>query len=131
MLEFTPAKKRGLKVWDETARVHRFGRRCGCAVAGPALRSEKCPPWNPEASTRDADAFATEPFLAELKKLGYVEGKNLIVERRYAEGLLDRLPALAAEIIAFRPDLIFAPQGTACGSQTPDCHDPDRILLRQ
>jgi len=72
-----------------------------------------------QASTRDADAFATDPFLSELKKLGYVEGRNLIVERRYAEGLLDRLPALAAEIIAFRPDLIFAPQGTAAAAVKP------------
>ena len=72
-----------------------------------------------QASTRDADAFATDPFLSELKKLGYVEGRNLIVERRYAEGLLDRLPALAAEIIAFRPDLIFAPQGTAAAVVKP------------
>jgi putative ABC transport system substrate-binding protein len=60
----------------------------------------------------DADKLAIEPFLGELAKLGYVEGQNLIVERRYAGNLAD-LPALAAEIIAFQPDLIFAPPAPA------------------
>jgi putative ABC transport system substrate-binding protein len=67
-----------------------------------------------DAGTReDADKFSGEPFLGELAKLGYVEGQNLIVERRYAAGNLARLPALAAEIIALQPDLIFAPAGPA------------------
>lgn len=72
-----------------------------------------------QGATREADVFSTEPFLSELAKLGYVEGSNLIVERRYADGMLDRLPALGAEIIAFRPDLIFAPQGTAAAAVKP------------
>lgn len=61
----------------------------------------------------DADKLSGEPFLSELARLGYVEGRNLVVERRYADGNLDRLPVLAAEIIAFRPDLIFAPPAPA------------------
>jgi putative ABC transport system substrate-binding protein len=64
----------------------------------------------------DGDKLSGEPFLSELVKFGYVEGKNLIVERRYADGRLDRLPALAAEIIAFRPDLIFAPPAPAAAA---------------
>lgn len=52
-------------------------------------------------------------FFAELASLGYVEGKNLIVESRSAEGKLERLPALAAEIVATKPDLIFAPPAPA------------------
>jgi putative ABC transport system substrate-binding protein len=43
-----------------------------------------------------------------LRKLGYSEGENLIVERRFAEGRLERLPALAAELVALKPDVIFA-----------------------
>jgi len=64
----------------------------------------------------DTVSLSEEPFLSELAKLGYVEGRNLIVERRYAEGKLKRLPALAAEIIAFRPDLIFAPPAPAAAA---------------
>src|SRR6516165_6914903 len=60
-----------------------------------------------------ADKQSDGPFLGELAKLGYVEGQNLIVERRYADGNLARLPALAAEIIALQPDLIFAPPAPA------------------
>jgi putative tryptophan/tyrosine transport system substrate-binding protein len=67
-----------------------------------------------EGDTREGVAkLAEEPFLDRLAKLGYVEGQNLIVERRYADGNLSRLPALAAEIIAWQPDLIFAPPGSA------------------
>lgn len=43
-----------------------------------------------------------------LKELGWVEGKNLLVERAYDDGLMDRLPALAAELVRKRVDVIFA-----------------------
>ena len=61
----------------------------------------------------DNDKSSGIPFLAGLAELGYVEGRNLLVETRYAEGKLERLPALAAEILAFKPDLIFAPAAPA------------------
>jgi len=51
-------------------------------------------------------AFRTEPFRQGLRELGYVEGKNIVIEYRYAEGKLDRLPALAAELVRLRVDLI-------------------------
>lgn len=43
-----------------------------------------------------------------LEELGYREGKNLVVERRYAEARPERLPALAAELVALKPDVILA-----------------------
>jgi putative tryptophan/tyrosine transport system substrate-binding protein len=46
-----------------------------------------------------------------LRELGYIEGKNVSIERRFAEGNLDRLPALAAELVRLRVDIIVA-QGT-------------------
>jgi putative ABC transport system substrate-binding protein len=48
------------------------------------------------------------PFMPTLAEQGFVEGRNLIVDTRSAEGQLDRLPALAAELIALKPDLIVA-----------------------
>jgi len=48
-------------------------------------------------------------FLNELRMLGYVEGKNLSIVVRFAESRLERLPTLAAELVAERVDVIFAP----------------------
>jgi putative ABC transport system substrate-binding protein len=47
-------------------------------------------------------------FYEELRKRGYVEGQNLVVEGRNAAGQADRLPALARELVTLRPDLIVA-----------------------
>jgi putative tryptophan/tyrosine transport system substrate-binding protein len=46
--------------------------------------------------------------LARLGELGYVEGKNLRLEYRSADGAIDRFPGLARELIAAKCDLIFA-----------------------
>lgn len=43
-----------------------------------------------------------------LAELGYRDGHNLEVERRFADGRFDRLPALAAELVALKPDVLFA-----------------------
>jgi putative ABC transport system substrate-binding protein len=47
-------------------------------------------------------------FLDAMRSLGYVEGKNLIFERRYADNQLERLPALAAELVSLNVDVIVA-----------------------
>ena len=43
----------------------------------------------------------------EMKRLGYVEGVNIIVDRYSAEGRFDRYPGLARDVVATRPDVIF------------------------
>jgi putative tryptophan/tyrosine transport system substrate-binding protein len=55
----------------------------------------------------------TEAFRQGLRELGYVEGKNVIIEWRSAEGKLDRLPALAAELVRFKVDVIVTTGPTA------------------
>src|SRR6266487_1680967 len=51
-------------------------------------------------------------FLQGLRDLGYVEGRNLVIEYRDAEGKLERLPALAAELVALKVDVIVVPTST-------------------
>jgi len=47
-----------------------------------------------------------EAFRQRLRELGYVEGKNIVIEWRYAEGKLERLPDLAAELVRLKVDVI-------------------------
>jgi putative ABC transport system substrate-binding protein len=58
------------------------------------------------ASSASEVSFRTEPFRQGLRELGYVEGKNIVIEYRYAEGKLDRLPALAADLVRLKVDII-------------------------
>jgi putative ABC transport system substrate-binding protein len=53
-------------------------------------------------------AVVNSPFLQGLHELGYIEGRNLIIEVRFADWKLDRLPALAAELVALKVDVIVA-----------------------
>jgi len=53
-----------------------------------------------------------EAFRQGLRDLGYVEGRNISIEWHFAEGRLDRMPALAGELVRVKVDVIFAP-GTA------------------
>lgn len=50
----------------------------------------------------------TRAFLHELRVLGYIEGRNLIFERRSAEGKPERYPEIAAELVRLKPDVIAA-----------------------
>src|SRR5436309_5247591 len=55
---------------------------------------------------------ATESTRAEgvglaLREIGYIGGQNIAIEYRYAEGKLDRLPALAAELVRLKVDIIL------------------------
>jgi putative tryptophan/tyrosine transport system substrate-binding protein len=60
----------------------------------------------PGASSLHSILF--DSFQGSLNKLGYVEGKNVLIERRYAEGRLDRMPALVNELVQEKVDVILA-----------------------
>jgi putative tryptophan/tyrosine transport system substrate-binding protein len=55
-------------------------------------------------------------FLRGLGALGYIEAQNIVIEYRYAEGKPDRLRGLAGELVAIKPDLIFALGGDVAPS---------------
>ncbi len=54
-----------------------------------------------------------DAFMHGLNELGYASGKNFVLESRWAEGKLDRLPALAADLLAQKIDVIYAPSAIA------------------
>ena len=54
------------------------------------------------------DVYRRRPFLEGLRERGWVEGQNVTIERRFAAGQADRLPALAAELVALNVDVILA-----------------------
>jgi putative tryptophan/tyrosine transport system substrate-binding protein len=91
----------------------------GLVLAAIPFAQAQQPPTNPRIgllNTNAATAFTarTEAFRQGLRELEYVEGKNINVEYRYAEGKLDRLPALAAELVRLKVDVIV----TAVSSST-------------
>ena len=49
-----------------------------------------------------------EAFRQGLRELGYVEGKNIVIDWRYTEGKLDHAPALAAELVRLKVDIIVS-----------------------
>src|SRR5262245_41919522 len=54
-----------------------------------------------------------EAFQQGLRDLGYVEGQNITIEYRYTEGNVERLPALAAELVGLHVDVIVTSTNTA------------------
>ena len=59
-----------------------------------------------DASTASGNAVLLEAFRQELRKLGWIEGKNFAIEYRFADQKTERLPELAAELVRLKVDLI-------------------------
>ena len=59
-------------------------------------------------TNRAASPHTPEAFRQGLRDLGYFEGRNVVIEYRDAEGKIERLPALAAELVALKVDVIVA-----------------------
>lgn len=60
------------------------------------------------AGGRTPDGLPPKPFRDAMQTLGYVEGKNVVYEARFAGGRVERLPELAAELVGLKVDVIMA-----------------------
>jgi putative ABC transport system substrate-binding protein len=76
-------------------------------VSAEAQQPTKIPRIGYLNATFPSDVSARiEAFRQGLRELGYVEGKNIVIEYRHAQGKFDRLPGLAAELVRLKVDLI-------------------------
>lgn len=108
-------------------------------AAGTALaQSDKVPliGWLALASPGAAERVRAA-FLTRLGELGYVTGRDIAIEYHYAEGRNERFPALAADLLKLRPDVIVTPCGPALAAVRASsrsvpvvatCADPTNFL---
>lgn len=83
----------------------------GAAVAWPMAAHAQQPRKNPRLGIllfNSPQIDPIGPLLQGLQSLGYVDGKSIAIEYRYAEGKAERLPGLASELVQLKPDVIFA-----------------------
>ena len=90
----------------------------GLALASVRLAEAQQPKKVPRigflaAVSLSANSARFEAFRQGLRELGYMEGKNIIIEWRSSEGKADRLPALAAELVRLKVDMIVSGGSTA------------------
>ena len=64
-----------------------------------------------DVSTASGSAVLLEAFRQEMGKLGWIEGKNITFEYRFAEGKIDPLPGLVADLVRLKVDLIVVSGG--------------------
>jgi putative ABC transport system substrate-binding protein len=90
------------------------GGALGAPLAGEAQDVEKIyriaivNPSRPVTDMTEGGQRYYRVLFSELRRLGYIEGKNLAVERRSGEGRTERYSDLAREVVQLRPDLIYA-----------------------
>lgn len=78
----------------------------GAPVAAKAQESRRTPVVGILWSGSPGDRRVPDAFLGEMRALGYVEGQSVTYHQRWGRGSEDALPALAAELVALRPDVI-------------------------
>jgi putative ABC transport system substrate-binding protein len=95
--------------------MHRreFMTLLGVAAATWPLAARAQQPMTPVIGFLSPSTGSPSAFRQGLKDIGYVEGQNVAIEYRWAEGQFDRLPALAAELVGRRATVILAGGGAA------------------
>src|SRR4051812_6991725 len=86
---------------------------CALGVPAGAQQAKKIPRIGYLTATSPSGlAYRVKAFRQGLREVGYEEGKNIVIEWRYAEGNLERLPALAAELVRLNVDVIVTSGST-------------------
>jgi ABC-type uncharacterized transport system substrate-binding protein len=97
--------------------IHRRTFLCGLTAgtlfAPLAAGAQQAPAKAYRVGVLHPGTYLLRPWEVALRELGYIEGQNLVVERRYAEGKIERLPAFAAELVRLKVDVIVATAGEA------------------
>src|SRR5215467_8591835 len=102
----TPEMRRPLRK-TALASILFAGALLALAVTGEAQQAKKVPRIGYLSfGTASGSPYRTDAFRQGLRELGYLEGKNIFIDYRYADGKLDRLSALAAELVRLRVDVI-------------------------
>jgi len=70
-----------------------------------------------------------DAFRQGLREVGWVEGQNIVIDYRYAEGRVDRLPDLAAELVRLKVDLIVASAGTQVATAAKNATETIPIVM--
>ncbi len=83
------------------------------AAAQPPEKVPRVGYLNPGSLSDPVSQRRLEAFRQGLRDLGYVEGQNIAIESRWAEGKYDRYPALAADLVRLKVDVIVAQGGAA------------------
>src|SRR5262245_46358624 len=109
---------RDLSHWGKPMRRREFISLLGVAAAGwpLAARAQQQAGKVPRIGFLGLTSPSDRPSLLDafrqgLRELGWVEGQNIVIDYRYAEGRVDRLPDLAAELVRVKVDLIVS-EGT-------------------
>jgi putative tryptophan/tyrosine transport system substrate-binding protein len=85
---------------QRTAKVYRYASIYGATPVAEAIKAK---------NTQGSPAWI---FFEELRRLGFVEGQNLVIERYSAEGRTDQFSELARDVVRSNPDLIYADQAS-------------------
>ncbi len=96
--EFITLVGRAVVAWPLAARAQQAATKQRIAIFHPAIPTTLL--------TETGGGSAWRAFFGELRRLGYVEGENLIIERYSAEGHHERYADLAREIVTRKPDVI-------------------------
>ena len=100
-------------------------------IPAQAQQPKKVPRIGYLSGSRDpaTQSARAEAIRQALRELGYVEGQNIAIEYRYAEGKVDRYPELAAELVRLKVDIIVVaggvtadPGGQECDQDDSDCY---------